>query len=355
MKEQIIQEATATVPPVLVEKTRGPLVESQYRGVVCVVDERGEVIFSLGDAEMLCYPRSALKLLQVLPLIESGAADLFGFNAEELTVMCGSHNGEDAHVAAIQSILRKIGLAEEHLRCGPQYPTFRELRYQMIREERPPQHIHNNCSGKHAGFLALSVYRGVSPEGYLDPQHPVQQEVRQVIAEMSEMEGSRFITAVDGCSAPIYAMPIRNHAISYKNLVAPMHFSAERQAACQRVVEAVAAHPHMVAGTKRYCTDLLQHLGHRVIGKTGADGVYSLSFREEKLGVVIKIEDGQMGPQNNVAQALLEESGLFSEKQLQPLRQYLRQPVRNWNKWEVGEMRVREGLLKDWLGHGREI
>jgi L-asparaginase II len=332
--------------PVLVEVMRGGTLESFHRGVICVVNREGKVIFSRGDIEQVCFPRSALKYFQHFPLLESGAVENFGFTMEELALMCGSHNGEKAHVELVESILKKAGLDRSQLRCGPQYPALKDDVVKLHKADQPPHDIHNNCSGKHAGFLAACIYSGYSTDDYLDPAHPLQQQIMQVAGEMYEYPKAKMTVAIDGCSAPIFSIPVLNQALGYKNLVHPVQFSEKRRKACKMIEEAVSSYPFMVAGTHRYCTDMMQVCGERIIGKTGAEGVYCLSLRKEGIGCCIKIDDGKMLPQYNVAQKFIEATGIYREDELRSLRHYLAEPIRNYNKMETGEIRVVEGLFE---------
>jgi L-asparaginase II len=332
--------------PILVERYRGEVLESFHTGVVCIVDKNGEIIFSLGDINQVCFPRSALKFFQVIPLLESGAVKEFNFNLEEIALMCGSHNGETRHLKVVDSILRKIGLSQKNLKCGAQYPTLTVDKNEMIKSGLQPRDIHNNCSGKHAGFLAMCVYAGYSIEDYLENTHPLHQEIKRITAEMHEYPESKLVTAIDGCSAPIFALPVFNQAIGYKNLVNPESFSEKRQLACKIIIEAVSTYPYMIAGKGRYCTELLEQFGDRLIGKTGADGVYSLGFRKELWGGSIKIDDGLMGPQYAVAQEIISRLDIGSPDKLKSLEHYINEPVFNWAKHKTGHISVNKSAFK---------
>ena len=333
--------------PILVEIYRNKVLESFHRGVVCVVDHDGKIIFSEGDVNQICYPRSAMKLLQVLPLIENGGIERFNFSSEEIAIMCGSHNGEAEHLRVVNSILQKIGLDKEKLFCGPQYPTSKKDSDDLIRKNEKPHHIHNNCSGKHAGMLALSVLLGVSTDDYINPNHPIQKMILDVCAEMYEYPKEKMTIALDGCSAPIFSVPVYNQALSYKNIVAPEKFGKKRITSCNTIIEAISNHPFMIAGTNRYCTDMMEICAPRMIGKTGAEGVFSIGLTKEKIGVSIKIDDGKMLPQYNVAQAFIEATNIFSKDELKPLHQYAQEEIRNFNKLNCGEIKVREDLFKN--------
>jgi L-asparaginase II len=331
--------------PVLVEVMRGGVLESFHRGVICVVDKTGEVIFSRGNIQQVCYPRSAMKFVQVLPLLEKNAIQHFGFTLEEVAVMCGSHNGEPDHLRVVRSILAKAGLDESYLECGAQYPSSKKESDELIRNNEPALPVHNNCSGKHAGMLALAVVLGVDPKGYINPSHPVQQLILKAVEEMYEYPAAKMVTALDGCSAPIYSIPVYNQALAYSNLAQTGKHGNARRDACLLVIEAVSTFPFMVAGSKRYCTDMMEVCADRVIGKTGAEGVYCLAFREHGIGACIKIDDGKMQPQYNVAQALIEATGMFSRDELSRLEPYKTTLIRNFNRLHTGETRTKPGLF----------
>jgi len=322
--------------PILVEVIRGDVVESFHRGVICVVDEANQVLFSKGNIHQVCYPRSAMKFLQHIPLLESGAVEQFGFTLAEIAVMCGSHNAEPMHVDVVTSILRKIGLGADDLRCGAHYPMQQEDIAAFYRADKKPTDLHNNCSGKHAGFLAYCVLLGYDTKDYLHPDHPLQQAIKQVCAEMYEVPAASMLLAIDGCSAPVYSVSVYHQAIGYKNLAASASFGAKRKMACDRIIEAVKHYPEMVAGTARYCTDMMRVCGEEIVGKTGAEGVYCMSVYPKKIGVCIKIDDGKMLPQYNVAQAFIESTKLFSAEKTASLHHYLQEDLKNWNQFTTG-------------------
>lgn len=333
--------------PVLVEIYRNEVLESFHRGVVCIVNEKNEIVFSLGDVDQVCYPRSAMKLMQALPLLERGGLEHFGFTLEEIAVMCGSHNAEQRHLEVVRSILKKIDCTENDLLCGAQYPTAKKEANELIRTGQKPSAIHNNCSGKHAGMLALCKLIGAPISDYINPDHPIQQLIRSVCLEMYEMDENSFLTALDGCSAPIFSVPVKQQAIGFKNLVAGKGFSTNRLNACKTVIEAVSAFPFMVAGTNRYCTDMMNITAPTVIGKTGAEGIFCMAFPKQKLGVCIKIDDGKMSPQYNVAQAILIYSGLFSTADLKELEHYYLEPITNFNKLQTGWVETNDSLFEN--------
>lgn len=331
--------------PVLVEVYRAGVLESFHRGVICVVNAEGEIIFSEGDTNQVCYPRSAMKLLQVIPLLVNGGIEKFGFTLEEIAVMCGSHNAEPEHLRVVNSILQKTGMSKDALNCGPQYPTSKRDANALIKADQKPHHIHNNCSGKHAGMLATCVLMGWPTENYTDAQHPLQQTILDTCSMMYEYPKEKMITALDGCSAPIFSVPVYNQALGYKNLVSTVHLPEAVQQACKVIIEAVSNYPFMVAGTGRYCTDMMKITAPNIIGKTGAEGIFAMAFTGQKLGVCIKIDDGKMLPQYNVAQSLIEASGAFSAADLAPLHRYAEEDLRNFNKLITGTIETKKGLF----------
>jgi L-asparaginase II len=317
--------------PILVELRRAEVLESFHRGVICVVDENNQVVYSKGDIQQVCYPRSAMKFFQHIPLITSGIFESYGFTNQQLAVMCGSHNGESTHTSVVKTILDKIELNEESLKCGAQPPTLKKDYHQLIRNNQEPQPIHNNCSGKHAGFLAWSKFKNSETGSYLSPEHPLQKEIRDVVAKFYEMDSSELKLGMDGCSAPTFAMPVFNQAIAFKNLVSPpLRFDDKIRNAANKIVDAVTEFPDMVAGTQRYCTDLMRVTKGRIVGKTGADGVYCIGIPSKKWGISIKIDDGKMGPQYQVAQELLKHLNLITSEEVAELEKYREFEMKNF-------------------------
>lgn len=334
--------------PVLVNHFRGGVVESFHRGVISVVDESGKERFSLGNTRQVCYPRSALKYFQHIPLLLSGAFDHFEFEPKHLALMCGSHNGEEIHTQTAAEILKKIGCVQDNLGCGAQPPTHKNDYLRLIRANEDPCALHNNCSGKHSGFLAWCKFHNQPLETYLQPEHSLHKEIKRISAIFHEIAESELVTGVDGCSAPIFGMPVYNQAVSYKNLTSPKHLGIEGiEKATERILSAIAENPIMIAGTKRYCTDLVAVTKGRIIGKTGADGIYSIAVPERKWGITIKIDDGRMGPQYNVAQALLIALGLLSEEEADQLKGYLVNDNRNYAGNMTGTTEISHELAQN--------
>ena len=307
--------------PILVENIRGEVVESFHRGSFCVVDEQGNVIWSEGDIQQVSFPRSALKYFQHIPFLLSGGFDSFGFGDRELAIMCASHNGEPMHLEVVDDVLGRISLNSDALKCGAQQPTLKKDFVALIKANKEPSCMHNNCSGKHAGFLAHCSHNHLDLEDYLSASHPLHQQIKQITSLFYEVQENELEVGLDGCSAPTFGMPLYNQALAYKNLVSPMPWKNEALTnACDRIVKAVTQYPLLVAGSNRYCSDLMRITNGRIVGKTGADGIYCLSIPHKKWGIAIKIDDGKMGPQYQVAQEILMKLNLLTAEEAEQLQ-----------------------------------
>lgn len=330
----------------LVEVTRGGRVESEHRGAIAVVDAAGKLIAHVGDVQLVSYLRSSAKPFQLLPLIESGAAARFGFTDAELAIIAGSHSGEPRHVAAVQSILNKIGLPESALQCGIHAPFNAEAARALRAAGREPTVLVNNCSGKHAGMLAQAVDRGLSTSDYLDPQHPVQVAIRQQLAELGELPVDQIYVGVDGCSAPCFAMPLQASALAFARLAETGNKRQETasygDAGLARVARVMMTYPEMVAGEGRLDTDLMRAVPGRVVSKGGAEGYHGLGIVVENgpaLGIAIKIGDGdgRRGTHPVVIETL-RQLGVLDEAALAALKEYHTWKITNHRGLEVGEV-----------------
>jgi L-asparaginase II len=329
----------------LVEVTRGGRVESEHRGAIAVVDANGKLIAQVGDVDLVSYLRSSAKPFQVLPLVESGAADRCGFTDVELAVMAGSHSGEPRHVAAVQSILNKIGLSEGALQCGSHVPFNADSAKALKVAGREPTVLHNNCSGKHAGMLAQAVDRGLSTHDYLDPQHPVQVAIRQRLAELGGITFDEIDVGVDGCSAPCFAMSLQAAAVAFARL------AEARDNGLSRVAQVMMNYPEMVAGEGRLDTDLMRAAPRRVVSKGGAEGYHGMGIVMKDglaLGVAIKIGDGdgRRGAHPVVIETL-RQMGVLDAAALYALKNYHTWKITNHRGREVGEVRTNFSLMRD--------
>jgi L-asparaginase II len=328
--------------PVLVEATRGALVESQHRGAVAVADTEGRMVLALGDIERPVYPRSAVKGIQALVLIESGGADKYQFSNEELALACASHSGEPGHVAGVEHILGKAGLDAAALRCGAHWPMSHSAGHALARTGIATA-LHNNCSGKHAGFLCAACAMGVAHEDYFKPTHPVQREVRAAIGSLAGVKLLQDECAIDGCSVPTWAVPLKNLAHAFAKFGTGRGLEPERAKAAARLRAACAQHPWHVAGTGRFCTEIMQHFGARVFVKTGAEGVYCGALPEAGLGIAIKCDDGA-GRAAEVLMAAMITRSLDADADRAALQRFVRPILRNWNGIEVGRLRPADGI-----------
>jgi len=324
--------------PVLVEVTRGGRVESRHRGAVAVVDAAGATVLALGDVEMPVFPRSAVKAIQALPLLETGAADRFGLTEAEIALACASHSGEPGHTETAASMLRKAGRDESCLECGSHWPSGAEATRALAAAGGRPSALHNNCSGKHSGFVCTACAIGVDPAGYVGPNHPVMREVTAALAEVTGAELSDHGT--DGCSIPAYAIPLRHLALGFARFGSGHGFGPARAAAARRIRSAVAAHPFMVAGTGRFDTLLMQALGARAFVKTGAEGVYCGALPDLGLGFAVKCDDGAGRAAEVVTAALVQHFLQPGGEAAGVVDRLARPELRNWNGIRVGEVRL---------------
>ncbi|MFO1141973.1 MAG: asparaginase [Amaricoccus sp.] len=271
----------------MVEVWRGNVAESHHRGHAVVCDASGVVVAAWGDPDAVILPRSSCKMLQALPLVESGAAD--GLDTERLALACASHQGAAMHVTRVERWLTEMGLGESDLRCGPQVPDDRTERERLRANDEAPCQLHNNCSGKHAGFLMLNRRLGGGAE-YVEPEHPVQRAVRAAFEEMTGAESPGW--GIDGCSAPNFATTVHGLARAMARMADPRGLGPARETAAGRLVAAMLAHPLLVAGEGRACSELMEAMGGKVAVKTGAEAVFTAILPERGLGVALKIEDG---------------------------------------------------------------
>ncbi|MGQ0662323.1 MAG: asparaginase [Pseudomonadota bacterium] len=325
-----------TVPPVLVEVRRGAALESRHRGAVAVVDSVGRLIEAHGDIDRPVYPRSAIKPLQALALIETGAAAAFAVSEPELAIACASHAGEPAHVAAVAAWLQRLGLAPEDLECGAHLPYHAASAHALIRAGQAPTALHNNCSGKHTGILATCRHLGEATRGYMAPDHPAQLRVARVIEEMCGVDLAAAPRGVDGCGLPQFAIPLRSLALGFARLASPDALARARAASCRAISRAMTAHPFMLAGTGRFCTRVAEIARGLALVKTGAEGMYLAAVPGRGLGLALKIEDGAARAAEVALAALLARLAGFDEGQRAALRPLIEPPLTNVSGVAVG-------------------
>ena len=341
-------------PEPLVKVTRGSLTESRHRGHVVAVDGDGRLVASLGAPETVSFLRSACKAQQAVPLVASGAAERFGFTDRELALACASHNGEPAHVETALSMLRKTGLGREALRCGPQEPYSEEAAEALRARGEKPSALHNNCSGKHAGMLALAAHLGAPLDSYERPDHPAQLEVARAVALFAGMPLEDIAVGVDNCAAPNFGVTVRAMALMTVRLVAPpAGWPEETKRACRRLVAAMQTHPEMVEGDGELDTELMRRAAGRLVSKVGAEGVYTAAVLPcetwpRGLGLAFKLEDGDRKDRarSPVALEALRQLGVLDDADIRALSKFAGETLHNHRDEPVGEVRAEFELKK---------
>ncbi|MFN3970001.1 MAG: asparaginase [Gemmobacter sp.] len=322
----------------MAELWRGGRMESRHLGHAVICGPGGEVVQAWGDADALIYPRSSCKMIQALPLMESGAGA--GLPDRLVALACASHQGAAMHVQAVTRWLADMGMSEADLRCGAHEPNDRDERDRLIRAHEPPCQCHNNCSGKHSGFLMMNRHIGGDPE-YVDPDHPLQRAIRQASDEVTGEASPGY--GIDGCSAPNFAMTITGLARAMAAFANATGTGDARDRAMHRLTRAMAAHPEMVAGKGRACTELMQAMGGRVTVKTGAEAVFVAILPGQRTGIALKITDGGTRAAEAAICALLVRAGVLDPAHPAALKR-LDAVQRNWRGREVGIVRAAEGF-----------
>ena len=329
--------------PVVIEVTRGPLVESRHEGAAAVVKPDGTVVASWGDIDALILPRSANKPIQAMAFVESGAVERFGLGDEHIALSCASHNGEKRHVETVRAWLKTVGLGEGDLECGTHPPRLQANIEELVRENTLPTAAFNNCSGKHSGFLSTAVAYGEPTKGYITYDHPVQKRLRAVMTDLCGSNADDFSYGTDGCGIPTLATPLQSLARAMANMAEPSRLSNKHAEAATRIRAAISAEPFMMAGTGRFCTRINVLLPGTAQIKTGAEGVFCGMLPTLGLGIALKMWDGA-GRAAEVAMAtLLGHLGVLPADRKDEL---LHPPVKNVVGLLVGEMRP----AKSWLG-----
>jgi L-asparaginase II len=347
-----INTTEKSVPnPVLVEVLRGSAVESQHSGAVAVVDASGQVHTALGDIDRPVFPRSAVKMLQALPLVASGAADTFGLTDAELALACASHSGEPEHVATAAGVLAKLGLDMSALECGTQWPSREPVLRAMASRGEQATPLHNNCSGKHSGFVCLACVMarqaGAEPaqfaRGYVAADHPVMREVSAALSATTGVDVDHVPRGTDGCSIPTYAIPLRALALAFARCGTGVGLSDGHARAARRLRQAAAAAPFMVGGTDRFDSRVMQVFGERLFCKIGAEGVYCAALPDLGLGVALKIDDGAARAAEAAMAAV---AAALLKSQDEVLTGYSHARLRNWRGLDVGALRPAPALAR---------
>ena len=320
----------------MVELWRGGMLESSHSGHAVICDERGEIVEAWGDPAAVIFPRSSCKMLQALPLIESGAADAVGLTQAQLALSCASHQGAAVHTDMVTSWLTHLGLTEQDLRCGTHWPDDVPARNGLILAGGTPCQIHNNCSGKHSGFLTLNQYLKGGSE-YTEVDHPVQKAVRAATEDVTGEASPGF--GIDGCSAPNFATSVHGLARAMAYFASASEEGDTRSRAAYRLTRAMSAYPELVAGETRACTDLMRAMQGRVALKTGAEAVFVAIVPEKRLGIALKITDGGTRASEAAITSLLIRTGVL-ERGHPAAQKRLGVDLQNWRGLRVGELRL---------------
>jgi len=340
---------------IVVELTRGPLVESLFRGHAAVVDSTGRVLFAVGDPQFVTFWRSSAKPIQAMPVVTSGAADSFGYTPKHLALFCASHNAESVHTETALDALQRAGLGPEYLQCGAHYPYDKATAEAMKAAGEEPGKIHSNCSGKHSGMLALCQHLGLPVDDYLNPASEVQQVILASVARSCAIAREQIAIGVDGCGVPVFGMPLANMSFAFARLADPERMPEGQQAAARRMRDAMLEHPYMVAGRGRICTEIMSLPGKRWVAKSGAEGVYSVGILPEAvaaspllqqvgavggIGITVKVEDGHTDTRHLMIVEIMRQLGLLTSDDLAALAKYRPAPITNWAGKVVGEKRI---------------
>lgn len=348
---QVSQQPSANnreipAPEPLVEVRRGGLTESRHRGHIVAVEPDGRVVAQLGARETVTYLRSSAKPHQAIPLLASGAADRFKFNEREIALACASHSGEAVHTEVAAAMLKKIGLGPEALRCGIHEPFSPEVTRELREKGEPPNVLQNNCSGKHAGMLALALHLGAPIETYDEAGNPVQQAIGKVVAQFSDVPIEDIAVGTDGCGVPVFGITVKAMALMYARLVSPpAEFDENTRNACARIVSAMSTYPELIGGTKdRLDTEIMRAGKGRLVSKVGAEGVYTCGILPcadwpRGLGLALKIEDGDdHRARPTVVIESLRQLGILADESLEAVSRYAFFPVHNRRGDVVGEV-----------------
>ncbi len=330
-----------THPVPLTEIWRGPLAESMHQGHAVICDGTGQIVEAWGNPAAVILPRSSAKMIQALPLVESGAADAHGLTTAQLALSCASHQAAAEHTEPVTAWLAELGLSDDDLRCGPQMPQDRSAFNHMIRTDSKPCQVHNNCSGKHVGFLTLSRHLGAGSE-YVEPEHPVQKACLEAFESVTMETSPGF--GIDGCSAPNFMCTMHGMARAMAFFAAAREGTDARQTAAVRLWQAMVAHPLLVAGERRACTELMRACTEPVAIKTGAEGFFIAIIPGRKLGVALKIADGSTRAANCTIAALLVRLGVLSADH-PATRRFMNAPIRNRRGAQTGMIKPVESLL----------
>lgn len=357
----------------LIQLTRAGIVESLHYGAFSIVDSHGTLLASHGDAHLITFPRSSEKPFQALPFLEINGDLHYGLSEKEIAILCASHIGSDEHVAVVDGLQRKTGIAESDLLCGIHPPIDKAALHELEKTQQQSTPNRNNCSGKHTGMLANAKLRHLPLDDYINPEHPLQKVILTVFAEMCNINKDSIVTGIDGCSAPNYAVPLKNFALAIARLIDPHDLPESRASACHKITHAMTSHPDMISGQNRFDTILMQVGKGKIIAKAGAEGYQAIGLANGVLGkdspaigIALKVADGDSADYQTMMHhqftgdepfcltkydisdrarpcavvELLRQIGVLDEESLKMLSHYAARPIYNWQKVVVGEIKA---------------
>jgi L-asparaginase II len=329
----------------LVEVTRNGTVESRHFGSAVVCDFKGNVVHSWGDIDALVFPRSALKPMLAIQLVETGASDQYALSDAELSLACSSHQGEQMHQELVSSWLNRLGLTEDHLACGAVLPEHTESAHQLLAAGQQGCRIHHNCSGKHTGFLTTALHLGIALENYHHVEHPLQQLSLDILSDLADIELKKFPMGIDGCGLPAPTMPLLQLAHATARFAKPVDLSDTRAQAIYRLHEAITNEPLYIAGHGSVVTELNEVTKGAVLAKTGAEGVLTVALPERGLGIAVKIVDGSNRARSVALLAILDQLNALSDDEKNKLQAHISPTIVNSRGLVVGEIRPAASLL----------
>ncbi len=322
---------------ILTKTYRGDLLDTFATGHIAVTDETGRLLYSAGNPEYMAYSRSSIKLVQAMVPVEVGAVDAYNFTQQELAQICASHNGEKLHYDTVMNLLEKIGLKEEHLQCGTHYPLGAAASKEMMAKGEVPTPAYNNCSGKHTGMLSAVNYLKEDLDTYYKVEHPHQQRILEMIADVCCYPKEDIVVGLDGCGVPVHAMPVRNFAYGTARMTRPLDtLGKDRGEIAKRVVEAVMAYPENVSGSDKLEKKLMEKYPGEVFIKRGAAGYCIVGLMKEGLGIALKVDDGQEATQTAVVLEVLKQLGFISNEDMKDFENHHRPTVYNHKKELAG-------------------
>ena len=326
--------------PLVVEVVRGNAVESQHQVMTVVADERGLVSSFWGNVDYLTFPRSAIKPLQALALVESGAMEKFGLDEKILALACASHTGEKHHLVSLHHWLEKIKLKESDLYCGPAYPSHEATRHDMIKKNQPPAPLLNNCSGKHLGIISSCLALGEDFKDYHRVDHPAQVRLRKILSDLMKTQLERMPVGIDGCAIPTHATPLQNIAIGMSEFFDKKDLADGWRKSLQRILHAWRYNPTYVSGSHDFASDLALKTKGRALLKPGAEGAYCGLMPEKGYAFALKVADGDGRAAEVAAAAIFRHHGALTEEEAQDLKQWTQPVLRNTRNDVVGLIKL---------------